>query len=82
MAEGQGQGQSPKGPQGPHYPPKKFIKKCKSATFALDGMLYTISKYTLMFFTSHLIIVWVNICSHPVTSVTVAIGGMVCDPYL
>ena len=29
---------------GHQHPPHKFIKKCKSATFALDGMLYTISK--------------------------------------
>lgn len=26
------------------HPPNRYIKKCKSATFALDGMLYTIRK--------------------------------------
>lgn len=28
------------------HPPNRHIKKCKSATFSLDGMLYTIGEYT------------------------------------
>lgn len=30
------------------HPPNRYIKKCKSATFALDGMLYTIREYCFM----------------------------------
>lgn len=33
-----------RGGAGGKHPPNKYIKKCKSATFSLDGMMYTIGE--------------------------------------
>lgn len=44
MSEQKSKGPPPP-PLPPPYPHQKLFKKCKSATFQLDGATYTIGKY-------------------------------------
>lgn len=45
------------------HPPNRYIKKCKSATFALDGMLYTIREYCFMWVWMFIYVFKLILCS-------------------